>query len=108
MDSWNALSPNMQQFVEMETQAYSIHHHAEIQKADQAAWKKFAEAGTEITRLGEEDVEIMTEVAVPRWYAWANKDKNAARVFQIQLDYMRSGSLGYVTDNMLEGQELNV
>lgn len=40
MSSWNALSPEMQQFVEMETKSYSVHHYAEIQKADQDAWKK--------------------------------------------------------------------
>ena len=106
MDVWNALAPEMKQFVELETQSYSIHHHAAIQKADQEAWKKFEEAGTEITRLGEDDVAAVTEVAVPRWFAWANKDKDAARVFKIQLDYMRSGSLGYVTDSMLTGHSL--
>jgi hypothetical protein len=43
---------------------------------------------------------------VPRWFAWANKDKDAARVFKIQLDYMMSGSLGYVTSDMIKGQKL--
>lgn len=38
MDAWNALSPQMQQFVEMETHVYSDMHHAAIQKADQEAW----------------------------------------------------------------------
>ena len=108
MDVWNALAPEMKQFIELETQSYSIHHHAAIQKADQEAWKKFEEAGTEITRLGEDDVAAVTEVAVPRWFAWANKDKDAARVLKIQLDYMRSGSLGYVTDSMLAGHSLNI
>ena len=108
MEPWNELSPEMKQFVEMEVKAYSIHHHAEIQKADQAAWGKFEEDGTEVTRLGEDDVAAMTEVAVPRWFAWANKDKDAARVFKIQLDYMMSGSLGYVTEDMIADQTLNM
>ena len=108
MDAWNALSPQMQQFVELETKAYSIHHHAQIQKADQEAWKKFEESGTEVTRLSQDDVEIITEIAVPRWFAWANKDKSAARVFKTQLDYMMSGSLGYVTPDMIAGQELKL
>jgi len=105
-DAWNALSPQMQQFVDMEVHVYSDMHHAAIQKADQEAWGKFEEAGTVVTRLGETDVEKFIRLAVPRWFAWANKDKDAARVFKIQLDYMMSGSLGYVTKDMIQGQEL--
>lgn len=108
MDSWNALSPQMKQFVEMETHVYSDLHHAAIQKADQEAWAKFEEAGTIVTRLGQSDVEKFTEYAVPRWFAWANKDKSAARVFKIQLDYMMSGSLGYVTPGMIKGHNLDL
>lgn len=108
MDAWNALSDQMKQFVEMETQVYSHTHFGGIQKANQEAWKKFADDGTEITRLTQEDVELMTEAAVPIWYEWANKDKNAARIFQIQLDYMKSGSLGYIDGSLLEGQELKL
>jgi TRAP-type mannitol/chloroaromatic compound transport system substrate-binding protein len=108
MDAWNALSPQMKQFVEMETKSYSIEHHAKIQKADQEAWGKFTADGTEVTRLSQDDVEIMTEVAVPIWFKYANKDKNAARAFKIQLDYMLSGSLGYVTPDMIEGQTLDL
>jgi TRAP-type mannitol/chloroaromatic compound transport system substrate-binding protein len=108
MDAWNALSPQMKQFVEMEVHVYSDMHHAQIQKADLEAWKKFEEAGTIITRLSQEDVEKFTELAVPRWFAWANKDKDAARIFQIQLDYMMSGSLGYVTRDQVKGQTLNL
>ena len=106
--AWDALSDNMKQFVEMETKSYSIHHHAKIQAADQKAWKKFEDAGTEVTRLSEEDVEAFTKLAVPLWYNWANKDKLAARAFKIQLDYMKSGSLGYVDDDMVKGQTLKL
>ena len=108
MDKWEALSPEMKQFVEMEVHVYSDMHHAKIQKADLEAWKKFDEAGTIVTRLSQEDVEAFTKLAVPLWYNWANKDKNAARLFQIQLDYMMSGSLGYVTPDMIKGQTLNL
>ncbi len=104
--SWNKLSDAMKQFVEMEVHVYSDLHHAAIQKADQEAWGKFEEAGTIVTRLTEDDVEAFTQLAIPRWYAWANKDKNAARIFKIQLDYMMSGSLGYVTPDMVKGQKL--
>ena len=103
---WDALSPQMKQFVEMETHVYSVMHHAAIQKADQEAWGKFEAAGTVVTRLSEDDVAKFMRLAVPRWYAWANKDKTAARVFKIQLDYMMSASLGYVTPDMIKGQTL--
>jgi TRAP-type mannitol/chloroaromatic compound transport system substrate-binding protein len=104
--AWNKLSKAMKQFVEMEVHVYSDLHHAAIQKADQDSWKKFEEAGTIITRLSESDVEQFTQISVPLWFKWARKDGDAARVFKIQLDYMMSGSLGYVTPAMIKGQSL--
>jgi TRAP-type mannitol/chloroaromatic compound transport system substrate-binding protein len=106
MDAWNALSKEMKRFVEMEVHVYSDLHHAAIQKADQEAWVKFEEAGSVVTRLGEDDVAAFTKLAVPLWYNWANKDKGAAKAFKIQLEYMMSGSLGYVTPDMIKGQTL--
>ncbi|THH36274.1 ABC transporter substrate-binding protein [Aliishimia ponticola] len=106
--AWDALSPEMQQFVEMETHVYSDMHHAAIQKADQEAWGKFEADGTEVTRLSQDDVELMTEVAVPIWFDYANRDPQAARVFKIQLDYMQSGSLGYVDPALTAGLELKL
>ncbi len=106
MKSWNALSPKMKHFVEAEVHVYSDTHFAGIQKADQDAWVKFTDAGTVVTRLSQADVDKFTALAVPLWYNWANKDKNAARVFKIQLDYMMSGSLGYVTPDTIKGQKL--
>jgi TRAP-type mannitol/chloroaromatic compound transport system substrate-binding protein len=108
MQSWNALSKEMKQFVEMEVKSYSLEHFAKIQKADQEAWPKFEEAGSVVTRLGEDDVAAFTKLAVPLWYNWANKDKAAARAFKMQLDYMMSGSLGYVTPDMIKGQTLKL
>ncbi|MEM6578381.1 MAG: TRAP transporter substrate-binding protein DctP [Pseudomonadota bacterium] len=108
LDAWNAVSPQMQQFVEMETHVYSDMHHAAIQAADQEAWLKFEADGTEVTRLTQDDVELMTEIAVPIWFNYANRDKDAARVFKIQLDYMMSGSLGYVTPEQIEGLTLDL
>ena len=108
MRHWNALSSQMKSFVECEVHRYSDLHFAGIQKADQDAWAGFAEAGTEVTRLSLEDVEAFTKLAVPLWFNWANKDRDAARVFKIQLDYMMSGSLGYVTPDMIAGQTLDL
>lgn len=104
--SWNKLSDRMKQFVDMEVHVFSDMHHAAIQAADQKAWKKFEEAGTEVTRLSQEDVEAFTMLSVPLWFKWANKDAYAAKAFKIQLDYMMSGSLGYVDKIMIKGHTL--
>lgn len=102
LDVWNRLSPRMQYFVETEVQAYSHHHHAAIQAADQAAWKKFAADGNQVSRLTAADVEALTRVAVPIWFQYAMRDDDSRRVFKIQLDYMTSGSLGYVEEAMYD------
>ena len=104
--AWDALSPEMKQFIEMEVHVYSVMHHAAIQKADQEAWKKFEAAGTIVTRLSEDDVAAFTQLAIPLWFKWANKDVDAARLFKIQLDYMMSPSLGYIDEEMIQGQQL--
>ncbi|MFQ5775086.1 MAG: TRAP transporter substrate-binding protein DctP [Kiloniellaceae bacterium] len=108
MKAWNALSPRMKRFVEMEVHVYSDMHHAAIQKADQEAWRKFEDVGAVVTRLSETDVAKFTELAIPLWFAWANKDKSAARIFKVQLDYMMSGSLGYVTPEAIKGHRLKL
>ena len=61
-----------------------------------------------MTRLTEEDIEAFTMLAVPLWFKWANKDEYAARAFKIQLDYMKSGSLGYADEAMVKGHSLKV
>ena len=106
--SWDKLSKQMKQFVEMEVHVYSDIHHAKIQAADQEAWKKFEAAGTKVTRLSQDDVDAFTQLAVPLWFKWANKDKYAARAFKIQLDYMMSGSLGYADKAMIKGHSLKL
>ncbi|MFL5218332.1 MAG: TRAP transporter substrate-binding protein DctP [Microvirga sp.] len=105
---WNKLSPKLKQWVELEIEAYSAAHHAAIQKADMGAWDKFIKAGTEINRLPAEDLEKFQRIAVPIWFKWANKDKDAARVFKAQLDIMESPSFGYVTPDMYQGQKLDL
>ncbi len=107
MNHWNRLSPQMKQFVEMEIQVYSNEHHAAIQKADLEAWPKFIKSGSQVSRLGAEDIDKFQRVAVPIWFKWANKDKDAARVFKTQLDLMESPTLGYVTPDMYKGQHLS-
>ena len=108
LDVWNGASDSVRRFMLDEVQIYSDHHHAQIQKADQDAWPEIVAAGSEVTRLSEDDVVAFTRLAVPLWYNWANKDVDAARIFKVQLDYMMSGSLGYITPDMIEGQTLNL
>ncbi|MEM1345476.1 MAG: TRAP transporter substrate-binding protein DctP [Pseudomonadota bacterium] len=96
LDAWQALSPQLRFFLENEVQAFSNAHHAAIQKADQEAWAKFDAEGTRVIRLSSEDVRVMTNAALPIWVEYAKRDPDSARLFKIQLDYMTSGSLGYV------------
>ncbi len=108
MNVWNKLSPKMQTFIDREVQVYSNEHFAAIQKADMAAWPLLEKAGTEINRLAPEDVEQFQKIAVPIWFKWANKDKDAARIFKAQLDIMANPSVGYVTPDMIKGQKLDL
>jgi TRAP-type mannitol/chloroaromatic compound transport system substrate-binding protein len=108
MNVWNKLSPKMKQWVEDEIEVYSRIHFSSIQKADMEAWKKFTDSGTEINRLPEEDLEKFQRVAVPIWFKWANKDKDAAKIFKLQLEVMESPSVGYVEPDMYKGQKLDL
>lgn len=108
MGVWNNLPANLKQFVESEIQVYSNIHFGAIQKADMETWPKFVEAGTEINRLGPEDVEKFQAIAVPIWFEWANKDADAARLFKLQLEVMESPSVGYVTPDMYKGLSIKM
>ena len=93
INHWNKLSPKMKQWVEDEVEVYSRIHHAAIQKADMEAWGKFEKAGTQINRLPVEDLVKFQRVAVPIWFKWANKDKDAAHIFKAQLEVMEFADL---------------
>jgi TRAP-type mannitol/chloroaromatic compound transport system substrate-binding protein len=108
MDVWNKLSPKMKQWVDDEVQVYSNVHHGAIQKADLEAWGKFEKAGTQINRLPAQDLPKFQRIAVPIWFKWANKDKDAARVFKLQLELMESHTCGYVTPDMYKGLKIDV
>jgi TRAP-type mannitol/chloroaromatic compound transport system substrate-binding protein len=103
MNVWNRLSPKMKQWLDDEIQVYSNLHFSAIQRADLEAWGKFEKDGTKVTRLPAEDLPRFQKVAVPIWFKWANKDKDAARLFKLQLELMESPSLGYVTPDMYKG-----
>jgi TRAP-type mannitol/chloroaromatic compound transport system substrate-binding protein len=108
MNVWNKLSPKMKAWVDSEVQAYSNVHHAAIQAADIAAWDKFVKAGIEINRMPVSELEKFQRVATPIWFKWANKDKDAARVFKAQLEILESPSFGYVTPDMYRGLKLDL
>lgn len=106
--AWNSLSPRMQELLPHLVKSYSNIHYSAIQEANRAAWPKFEEAGTQITRLSEEDAARFRQVSVPKWFEWANKDRDAARLFKIHLDVMQDPSVAYVTPADIEGYELNL
>jgi len=108
MNVWNQVSPKMKKFVDDEIQVYSNQHFAAIQKADMDAWGLLEKAGVEVNRLTPEDVDQFQEIAVPIWFRWANKDKDAARLFKLQLDIMQNPSFGYVSPDMTKGQKLEL
>src|SRR3546814_18412704 len=66
MPAWQALSPRMQAFLEDEVRVYSLHHHAQIEAADQLAWKEFDAAGVEVSRLSAAHVVPFPNPAVPK------------------------------------------
>ena len=108
MDVWNKLSPKMKTWVDEEVQIYSNVHHAAIQKADMEAWGKFEKAGVQIIRMPAEDLPKWQRLAVPIWFKWANKDKDAAKIFKLQLDVMENHTVGYVTPDMYKGLKVDV
>ena len=107
-DVWDKLSPKMKQWVDDQIHVYSDKHFAAIQKADLEAWTKFRKAGVQVNRLPAEDLPKFQKVAVPIWYKWANRDKDAARVFKSQLELMESDTCGYITPDMTKGLKLDV
>ncbi|WP_046864454.1 TRAP transporter substrate-binding protein DctP [Microvirga massiliensis] len=108
MNVWNKLPDKLKRFVDDEVQVYSNIHFGAIQKADMETWPKFEKAGTEVNRLEPEDLEKFQRVAVPIWFKWANKDKDAARLFQKQLEIMENPSVGYVTPDMYQGMKVDL
>ena len=108
MNVWNQISPKMQKFIDDEIQVYSNQHFSAIQKADMEAWGLLQKAGVEVNRLASEDVDQFQELAVPVWFRWANKDKDAARLFKLQLDIMQNPSFGYVSPDMTTGHKIEL
>ncbi|WP_417330227.1 TRAP transporter substrate-binding protein DctP [Halomonas cupida] len=87
--------------------AYSRTHYAAIQKANSEAWPKYREQGIEIIHLSEDDAVRFREAAIPLWFEWANKDEDASRLFRAHLNTMLDPAVALVTDEDIQGYELN-
>jgi TRAP-type mannitol/chloroaromatic compound transport system substrate-binding protein len=105
---WNGLPRHLQGILIDEVRNFSSLHFTGIQRANVEAWSSFAEAGTKVTRLSEDDVARFRKVAIPLWFQWANKDRDAARVFKLHLEVMQNPSVAYLTPDDIKGYELKV
>jgi TRAP-type mannitol/chloroaromatic compound transport system substrate-binding protein len=105
---WNRLPDHLKGILIDQVRTFSSLHFAGIQRANVEAWSRFAEAGTTVTRLSEGDVVRFRQVAIPLWFEWANKDKDAARVFKLHLEVMQNPSVAYLTRDDIKGYELKV
>jgi len=106
MRAWKRLSKQMQTFVEEQVKTYSVYHYVNVQKANIAAMAKFLSKGTQVQRLSAEEVVQFRKAAVPVWYEWAKKDKEAARIFKLQQDFMLNPYMGYITEEDVKGLKL--
>jgi len=105
---WDSLSDRMKKLLPELVDAYSRRHYAAIQEANKNAWPKYEEAGVEITRLSEQDVEEFRKVAIPNWFKWANKDKNAARLFKLHLEVMQDPEVALIEKSDIKGHSLDL
>jgi TRAP-type mannitol/chloroaromatic compound transport system substrate-binding protein len=106
MGAWKRLSKQMRAFVQDQVQTYSVHHFVTIQKANLVAMDKFLKKGTTVSRLSADDVTLFRKAAIPVWYRWAKKNKDATRIFKLQLDYMLNPYMGYLTPSDIKGLKL--
>lgn len=105
---WDSLAPPTQGLISELVRAFSLEHFSAHQKANIVAWQKFADAGVEVTRLSEEDVDRFRRIAIPLWFEWANRDPDSARVFALHLQVMLSPAVAYITPKDIEGLELRL
>ncbi len=105
---YDRLSSQTQDLLHELTAAYSREHYAAIQAANREAWPKYREAGVEIIHLSEEDAARFREAAIPKWFEWANKDEDAARLFQIHLETMKDPEVAVISDEDVSGHSLDI
>ncbi|SDD54654.1 TRAP transporter substrate-binding protein DctP [Ruegeria marina] len=107
-DVWNSFTAATQDLLTELVRAFSVKHFTAHQEANIAAWTKFAEAGVEITRLSEDDVERFRKIALPLWFEWANRDTDSARVFKLHLDVMLNPAVAYINPDDIKDFELKL
>jgi TRAP-type mannitol/chloroaromatic compound transport system substrate-binding protein len=106
MRAWKRLSKKMQVFVEEQVKTYSVHHFVTIQRANIQAMETFLKKGTTVSRLTADDVTRFRKAAIPVWYQWAKKNKDAKRVFELQRDFMLNPYMGYLSQADVKGLRL--
>lgn len=107
-DVWDSLAPATQNLLTELVRSFSVNHFTAHQKANIDAWDRFAEAGVEVTRLSEEDVERFRKIALPLWFEWANRDQDSARVFKLHLDVMLNPAVAYIHPDDIRDFELKL
>ena len=46
--------------------------------------------------------------AIPKWFEWANKDEDAAKLFKAHLETMKDPSIAVVTDEDVADYSLDI
>lgn len=106
--TWDRLSSQTQDIMHELVASYSREHYAAIQEANRKAWPKYEEAGVEVIHLSEEDAQRFREAAIPKWFEWANKDEDAARLFKVHLETMKDPSIAVISDEDVKDYSLDV
>jgi TRAP-type mannitol/chloroaromatic compound transport system substrate-binding protein len=104
--AWKRLSPEMQTLVEEQVKVFSSQHYLGIQKRNVEALQKFKDAGSIVNRMSQDDVDQFRKKAIPIWFNWGKKSPDAARVLQLQLDFMLNDLMGYITPDDIKGLSL--
>lgn len=104
--AWKRLSPEMQALVEEQVKVFSSEHYLGIQKRNVEALAKFKEAGSVVNRMSADDVAQFRKKAIPIWFNWGKKSPDAARVLQLQIDFMLNDLMGYLTPEDIKGYSL--
>jgi TRAP-type mannitol/chloroaromatic compound transport system substrate-binding protein len=104
--AWKRLSPEMQTLVEEQVKVFSSQHFLGIQKRNVEALQKFKDAGSIVNRMSQDDVDQFRKKAIPIWFNWGKKSPDAARVLQLQLDFMLNDLMGYLTPEDIKGYSL--
>jgi TRAP-type mannitol/chloroaromatic compound transport system substrate-binding protein len=104
--AWKRLSPEMQKLVEEQVKVFSSQHYLGIQKRNVEALQKFKDAGSIVNRMSQDDVDQFRKKAIPIWFNWGKKSPDAARVLQLQLDFMLNDLMGYITPEDIKGYSL--